>query len=65
MSRAIQLEAACIGLIVAVAGGYVLSLSLIITRRWVQPYIRHVLGFIAPAIGLAFVFMLVSQMLAT
>lgn len=56
-----QLDLACIGLFFTMAGGRMAPL--IITRRWIQPYIRHVLAFTALAMGLTSVFMLVSQVL--
>jgi len=35
----------------------------IITRRWVQPYIRHILALTALAMGMTSAFMLISKML--
>ncbi len=61
LSHAMELDLACIGLFFTMVGGRMAPV--IITHRWIRPYIRHVLAFTALAMGLTSAFMLVSQVL--
>jgi len=61
LTHVIELDMACIGLFFTMAGGRMAPF--IITRRWVQPYIRHILALTALAMGMTSAFMLISKML--